>query len=95
MSGTPKSVSWGSAHAHTLWVFSELDRAQPSSPSLRTTLTPRERDIATLLIDGKTGKEVAKALDISPRTVDIYRARLLRKYNAKNTQALVELLLRG
>lgn len=83
------------AHAHTLWVFSELDRAQPSGQSLRTTLTPRERDIATLLIDGKTGKEVAKALEISPRTVDIYRARLLRKYNAKNTQALVELLLRG
>jgi len=58
-------------------------------------LTPRERDVATLLIDGKTGKEVAKVLDISPRTVDIYRTRLLRKYNAKNTQALVELLLRG
>jgi len=83
------------AHAHTLWVFSELDRVQPSGRSLRTTLTPRERDIATLLIDGKTGKEVAKALDISPRTVDIYRARLLRKYTAKNTKALVELLLRG
>ena len=83
------------AHAHTLWVFSELDRNQQSGGSLRSTLTSRERDVATLLIDGKTGKEVAKVLDISPRTVDIYRTRLLRKYNAKNTQALVELLLRG
>ncbi|WP_027687025.1 LuxR C-terminal-related transcriptional regulator [Rhizobium leguminosarum] len=51
--------------------------------------------IAALLIEGKTGKEVARALDISPRTVDVYRTRLLRKYDAPNTEALIQLLLQG
>jgi DNA-binding CsgD family transcriptional regulator len=56
---------------------------------------PRERDIAALLIEGKTGKGVAKDLGISPRTVDIYKTRLLRKYSVSNTPALVRRLLAG
>ena len=76
-------------------MFSELAKAEAAGPSLRTSLTPRERDVAALLIEGRTGKEAAKALGISPRTVDIYRARLLRKYNVNSTRRLVELLLSG
>ena len=83
------------AHAQALWVFSELGQGRPAGQSLRTSLTARERDVAALLIDGRTGKEVAKALSISPRTVDIYRARLLRKYNVSSTKRLIELLLSG
>jgi PAS domain S-box-containing protein len=83
------------AHSHALWVFSELGKAPEANQSIRSSLTPRERDVAALLIDGKTGKEIAKALSISPRTVDIYRARLLRKYGVSNTPALIGLLLRG
>ncbi|GGF50256.1 LuxR family transcriptional regulator [Azorhizobium oxalatiphilum] len=81
------------AHAHTLWAFSELSKPGVEGQSLRSSLTGRERDIATLLIEGKTGKEVAKALGISPRTVDIYRTRLLRKYNVAHTSELITLLL--
>jgi DNA-binding CsgD family transcriptional regulator len=58
-------------------------------------MTARERDVATLLIEGKTGKEIAKALHISPRTVDVYRTRLLRKYNVSSTPELVGFLLQG
>lgn len=82
-------------HSRALWVFSELGKAQSTGRSLNSSLTARERDVATLLIEGRTGKEVAKALEISPRTVDIYRTRLLRKYNVTNTKALIEILLRG
>lgn len=85
----------GDAHEHALWVFSELGKTEPAKQSLRTSLTPRERDVAAQLIEGKTGKEAAKALNISPRTVDIYRARLLRKYDVNSTKRLVELLLSG
>jgi PAS domain S-box-containing protein len=87
---TPKE-----AHSHTLWVFTEIAKNETPGQSLRTSLTPRERDIAALLIEGKTGKEVARALDISPRTVDVYRTRLLRKYEVSNTEALIQLLLQG
>jgi DNA-binding CsgD family transcriptional regulator len=58
-------------------------------------LTPRERDISALLIEGKTGKEVALVLGISPRTVDIYKTRLLRTYSVTNTPDLVQRLLTG
>lgn len=87
---TPEDV-----HSNTLWAFTEIAKQEAPGQSLRTSLTPRERDIAALLIEGKTGKEVARALDLSPRTVDVYRTRLLRKYSVKNTEALVHLLLQG
>jgi PAS domain S-box-containing protein len=83
------------AHSHTQWVFTELSKSEKPGQSIRTSLTPRERDIAALLIEGKTGKEVARSLDISPRTVDIYRGRLLRKYDVSNTAALIQMLLQG
>jgi DNA-binding CsgD family transcriptional regulator len=58
-------------------------------------MTSRERDISALLIEGKAGKEVARALNISPRTVDVYKTRLLRKYSVKSTPELVKRLLAG
>jgi FixJ family two-component response regulator len=42
-----------------------------------------------------TSKEIGKVLAISPRTVEIYRARLMRKYMASTTADLVQKLLRG
>lgn len=83
------------SHAHTHWVFTEIAKGERPGQSLRSSLTARERDVAAQLIEGKTGKEVARALDISPRTVDVYRSRLLRKYNVTNTEELIQKLLLG
>jgi PAS domain S-box-containing protein len=82
-------------HRNTLWVFTELSSRHAKKSSIRSSLTPRERDIAALLIEGKTGKETALSLGISPRTVDIYKTRLLRKYSVTNTPDLVQRLLTG
>ena len=60
---------------------------------LKADLTAREREIAALLIEGLTSKLIGKRLDISPRTVDVYRARLMRKYGASTTPELVHKLL--
>jgi DNA-binding CsgD family transcriptional regulator len=46
-------------------------------------------------MDGLTSKEIGKALSISHRTVEIYRARLMRKYKASNTGDLVHRLMAG
>lgn len=80
-------------HADTIWTFSDISTKRKVNSVLRGSMTPRERDIAALLIEGKTGKEVALALGISHRTVDIYKTRLLRKYNVTNTPALVQRLV--
>jgi PAS domain S-box-containing protein len=76
-------------HAAGIWAFEDLS----SKRSLKADFTPREREIAALLIDGLTSKQIAKRLDISPRTVDVFRARLMRKVGASTTAEMVHKLL--
>ena len=86
---------WGHAldtadpHAAGIWSFEDLS----SKRSLKLEFTAREREIAALLIEGLTSKMVGKRLAISPRTVDVYRARLMRKVGASTTAELVHKLL--
>jgi DNA-binding CsgD family transcriptional regulator len=82
-------------HRETIWAFTDLSTGRKVNSALRGSMTPRERDIAALLIEGKTGKEVGLALGISFRTVDIYKTRLLRKYGVASTPELVKRLLAG
>ena len=62
---------------------------------LTVDLTPREREVAAPLIQGLTSKSVGKRLAISPRTADMYRARLMQKTQAATTTELVHKLLQG
>jgi PAS domain S-box-containing protein len=52
-------------------------------------LTTRERQIVMHLGEGRTSKEIARTLSISPRTVEAYRARLLKKCGAVNVAELL------
>lgn len=76
-------------HAAGIWAFEDLS----SRRKLKVDFTAREREIAALLIDGLTSKQIGKTLSISPRTVDVYRARLMRKVGAATTPELVNKLL--
>ena len=77
------------AHAAGIWAFEDLS----SKRKLKVEFTAREREIAALLIDGLTSKQIGKRLGISPRTVDVYRARLMKKYSAASTPELIHKLL--
>jgi len=76
-------------HAAGIWSFEDLSARR----RVGTELTAREREIAALLIEGLTSKRIGLRLAISPRTVDVYRARLMRKYGASTTPELVNKLL--
>jgi len=54
-------------------------------------LTPRERDVLLGLIDGKANKVIAYELDISPRTVEIYRANLMDKLEVRSVAEAVRI----
>ena len=78
-------------HASGIWSFEDLSAQRP----VRAELTAREREVAARVLDGMTSKEIGRALDISHRTVEIYRARLMRKYGASTAADLVQKLLAG
>lgn len=52
------------------------------------TLSPRQYEVAYLLIKGQRAKQIARALEISHRTVEDYIANLKNKLNAKNIMDL-------
>ena len=57
------------------------------------TLTPRERQVFDALIEGRSNKEIAQALDISPRTVEGHRARIIRKVGASSASDMLARLM--
>ena len=74
-----------------IWSFEDLSAHR----QLTVALTPREREIAALLVEGLTSKQIGKRLAVSPRTIDVYRGRLMKKYGASGTPDLVHRLLKG
>jgi len=78
-------------HESGIWSFEDLSAQRP----VKAELTAREREVAARLLDGLTSKEIGKTLEISHRTVEIYRARLMRKYKASTTADLVHKLMAG
>ena len=88
---TGRTLDLKEPHAAGIWAFEDLS----SKRKLKVNFTAREREIAALLIDGLMSKLIGKRLTISPRTVDVYRARLMRKVGAATTPELVNKLLAG
>ena len=56
-------------------------------------LTPREREVLDRVIAGASNKEAGRTLGISPRTVEVHRARVMDKLGAKNTADLVRIVV--
>lgn len=56
-------------------------------------LTPREREVLDLVADGRHNREIAALLSISPRTVEVYKARLMEKLQVQRVPELVRLVL--
>lgn len=92
------SLFWCRVRGHSLtrdddplrravWSIADLSNARPVLG-----LTVRERQIVMHLGEGRTSKEIARMLSISPRTVEAYRARLMKKYDAGNVAELLRQL---
>jgi len=92
-------VFWARSQGYTLtpddpfklmvWHFERLDRAHHATVDL----TPREREVSMHIVNGLTCKEVARKLAISHRTVEVHRARLMKKMQAKNSADLVSKII--
>ena len=56
-------------------------------------LTARENEVLDLLLEGKHSREIAESLAISPRTVEVYKSRLMEKLQVKRTNDLLRLII--
>ncbi len=88
---TGRALNRDAPHEAGIWTFEDLSSRRP----VKAELTAREREVAAHLMDGLTSKQIGKVLAISHRTVEIYRARLMRKYKASTTADLVHKLMAG
>ena len=68
-------------------------QACKQSPALGHDLTPRERQVLALLIDGKRNKDIAEQLTLSMGTVRVYVSNILTKLGASNRTEAVSLAL--
>jgi len=86
---TGRALNRNAPHESGIWTFEDLSASRPVTAEL----TAREREVAAHLMRGLTSKEIGRALIISHRTVEIYRARLMRKFKASTTADLVQRLM--
>lgn len=71
----------------------EPDAARLAAEGRLAQLSPRERDVLAGVVEGKLNKVIAYELEISPRTVEIYRANLMSKTGARNVADLMRIAL--
>jgi DNA-binding CsgD family transcriptional regulator len=85
-----RSLTPADPQAASIWTFEDLSARHPIAPEL----SDREREIALLIAEGQTSKMVARRLNLSPRTVEMYRSRLMAKFSATTYSALTDKLMR-
>ena len=56
-------------------------------------LTPREREVMDLVLDGKPNKAIAAELGLSPKTVEVHRSRVMAKMQVSSLAALLQTVL--
>jgi DNA-binding NarL/FixJ family response regulator len=79
------------ASAHLIDQYKELSSGRGTAPE---TLTPRQREILQLIAEGKTTKEIAAILNVSPKTVDAHRTQLMDRLNIHDVASLVRYAIR-
>ena len=65
--------------------------ARANTEALLSNLSKREVEVLSLLVQGKQNKVVARDLEISPRTVEVHRARIMQRLGATSFAELVRL----
>ena len=67
----------------------ESGRNRPEGPAHLSELTPRQREVLTLIAEGNSTKDIARALNISVKTVETHRAQLMDRLDIHDIASLV------
>ncbi len=71
-----------------------VKKLQGKYDEIELSLTPRERNVLLLLVEGFTTKEIASELSVSPKTIETHRAHLMEKLGVESVAALIKFALR-
>jgi len=93
--GPPGDASWVSGTESIATLAASLIPGFKDSRSARNSLSPREREVLTLVSKGLPGKRVARELGISPKTVEQHKSRIFAKLGVPNQTAAVSLVMAG
>ncbi len=75
-------------------VAKEVFAAIAGDPKFKPALTPRQREILALLANGLSAKQIAARLDLSPRTVEHHKYRLMEALGLRSTAELIQYAVR-
>jgi DNA-binding NarL/FixJ family response regulator len=67
---------------------------RPEEERPRERLTPRQREVLQLLAEGRSMKEVASVLNVTPRTVAFHKYQMMEQLNVKSTAELIQYAVR-
>lgn len=71
------------------------DAASIGTRPVASTLSPREREVMGLVVEGLDNRSVGERLGISPRTVEVHKARVMSKLGARNLAELIRIAQAG
>ncbi|MGH8688796.1 MAG: response regulator [Burkholderiales bacterium] len=72
--------------------YAQVERgATPASPL--DSLSARERQVLQLVVEGRSSADIAREVHLSPKTVDTYRSRIMKKLGVRDVPALVKFAL--
>jgi PAS domain S-box-containing protein len=84
-----RSLRRDAPFAYAVWMFEDISSRRP----VAVALTVREREIVRQLAAGVSTKEIARALEVSPRTIDGHRARIMKKVGARSASEMISRLV--
>ena len=76
-------------------VFRDMKSGQPQPADPVAALTPRQREILQLVAEGRSTKEIASQLDISPRTVEFHKYQLMNTLKLQGNAELVHFAIKN
>jgi DNA-binding NarL/FixJ family response regulator len=79
-------------------IAQRMEKAFANKPRPETgakTLTPRQREVVQLLAEGKSMKEVADVLNVTPRTIAFHKYRIMEELSLKTTAELIQFAIKS
>jgi RNA polymerase sigma factor (sigma-70 family) len=71
-----------------------VSKQEEHETALLQGLSPREREVLVLVVQGRTSKEIARVIGVKPSTIDTYRSRIMAKLGMDDLPSLVRFAVR-